>query len=112
MGERVTMTGANATDRPYIVVSSDSHAGPRWADYRPYLDPQHRVPFESWLESVTAPDVLIGGTRVDTRGKTIRDAFANEQAVRDGGVAGAWDPSVRAREMDRDGVAAEVVFPD
>jgi predicted TIM-barrel fold metal-dependent hydrolase len=96
----------------YIVVSSDSHAGLPWAEYGRYMDPAHRTDFEQWLRTVTSPDVSIGGTRVDTRGKTIRDAFAREPAVREGGVAGAWDPGIRAREMDRDGVAAEVVFPD
>src|SRR5260370_3527134 len=29
-----------------------------------------------------------------------------------GGMRGAWDAAVRDKEMDHDGVAAEVVFPD
>ena len=96
----------------YIVVSSDSHAGARWADYRPYVDKDALDEFDRWLDLMTSQEMLVGGTRVDMRGKAIRDAFAAEEAVQEGGVEGAWDPSTRAREMDRDGVAGEVVFPD
>ena len=61
---------------------------------------------------MTSQELLVGGTRVDMRGRAIREAFAAEPAVQEGGVEGAWDPATRAREMDRDGVAGEVVFPD
>src|SRR5438874_828764 len=68
--------------------------------------------FDRWRDVMTSQEMLVAGTRVDMRGKAIRDAFPNEQAVKEGGVEGAWDPATRAREMDRDGVAGEVVFPD
>jgi hypothetical protein len=100
------MAGKQMTgERPYVVVSSDSHAGARWADYRPYVDPAHRDDFDEWLTAMTSTETLIGGTRVDLRGKLIRDAVAAEPAVQEGGVDGAWDPAIREREMDRDGVA-------
>jgi predicted TIM-barrel fold metal-dependent hydrolase len=105
------MGGPTPTDR-YTVVSSDGHAGARWADYRPYVDPQHRAAFDDWLAGVRSAEESVGGSRVDLRGKAIREAFAAEPAVREGGVDGAWDPSIRARELDRDGVAGEVVYPD
>jgi predicted TIM-barrel fold metal-dependent hydrolase len=107
------MAGKQMTgERPYVVVSSDSHAGARWADYRPYVDPAHRDDFDEWLTAMTSTETLIGGTRVDLRGKLIRDAVAAEPAVQEGGVDGAWDPAIREREMDRDGVAGEIVYPD
>src|SRR5947199_5620065 len=96
----------------YIVLSADSPAGARWADYRPYVDGDRLDDFDRWLDGMTSQEMLVGGTRVDMRGKAIRDAFAAEPAVQEGGVEGAWDPTTRAREMDRDGVAGEVVFPD
>lgn len=97
---------------PFVVISSDSHAGARWEDYRPYLDAPVRADLDDWLAVMTSQETVVGGTRLDTRGTTIRQSFAAEEAVRDGGTDGAWDAAVRAREMDRDGVAGEVVFPD
>ena len=52
--------------RPYIVVSSDSHAGARWADYRPYVDTDALDAFDQWLELMTSQEMLVGGTRVVT----------------------------------------------
>jgi predicted TIM-barrel fold metal-dependent hydrolase len=101
-----------AGDHPFVVISSDGHAGARWGDYRPYVDAAHLDAFDGWVEKMTTTEMLVGGTRVDMRGKTIRDAVAAEPAVQEGGITGAWDPAIRARELDRDGVAAEVVFPD
>lgn len=99
-------------DEPYLVVSSDSHAGAPWAEYRPYLERRHGAAFDAWLQKMRTQEQLVGGTRVDIRGEAIRASFAAEEAVREGGTTGAWDPAIRAREMDRDGVAGEVVFPD
>jgi predicted TIM-barrel fold metal-dependent hydrolase len=110
--EAHTADAIDATGDRYTVVSSDGHAGAPWADYRPYIDPQHRSDFDDWLAIMRSAESLIGGSRVDLRGKAIRDAFAAEAAVREGGVEGAWDAGIRARELDRDGVAGEVVFPD
>jgi len=103
---------ASGSDRPYVVISSDGHAGARWADYRPYVEQAYLDDFDRWLEAMRATEMLVGGTRVDMRGARILNAVAAEPAVQEGGVAGAWDPAVRLREMDRDGVAGEVVFPD
>jgi predicted TIM-barrel fold metal-dependent hydrolase len=106
------MTQGNGNSNRYIVVSSDGHAGPRWADYGPYIDPAYREQYDEWLQKMLSIEHIVGGTRIDMRGKTIRDAFNSEPAVQEGGTAGAWDPAIRARELDRDGVAGEVVFPD
>jgi predicted TIM-barrel fold metal-dependent hydrolase len=103
----------DAPDRSrYVVVSSDCHAGAQWADYRPFVDPKYRDDFDAWLRSVQERDEKVGGTRVDMRGQTIRRALEAEPAIQEGGVSGAWDVAVRTRELDRDGVAGEVVFPD
>lgn len=96
----------------YVVISSDSHAGAPWAAYRPYVDPAQRPAFDEWLAGVRSAETMVGGSKVDLRGATIRAAFGAEVAVAEGGTDGAWDPAIRTREMDRDGVAGEVVFPD
>ena len=96
----------------YVVVSCDSHAGAPWADYRPYMEKRHLKAFDEWLATMRSQPALVGGTRVDIRGKQITEAFEHEEAVQAGGISGAWDPAVRRREMDREGVAGEIVFPD
>jgi hypothetical protein len=30
------------SEQPFVVISSDSHAGARWEEYADYLDPAHR----------------------------------------------------------------------
>jgi predicted TIM-barrel fold metal-dependent hydrolase len=104
--------GSDQAGQPFVVVSADCHAGARWADYRPYVDPTYREDFDGWLAAIEARHELVGGTAVDIRGETIRQAVEAEPAVQEGGIEGAWDPDIRRRELDRDGVAGEVVFPD
>ena len=38
----------------YLVISSDTHAGPPSEAYREYLDPRHRDAFDRDLESALA----------------------------------------------------------
>src|SRR5438105_2681158 len=40
----------------YIVVSSDSHAGARWADYRPYVGSDRLDDFDRWLEAMMSQE--------------------------------------------------------
>ena len=98
---------------PLLVVSADSHAGAPWADYRPHLDPALRDEFDRWLADRSQGDPLAGSPLGgDLYAKEYVDAFRAHEAVTGGGLEGAWDPERRLREMDAQGVAAEVVFPD
>jgi predicted TIM-barrel fold metal-dependent hydrolase len=40
------------------------------------------------------------------------DEFAAQEKVAEGGTNGAWDSARRLRELDADGVVAEVIFPN
>jgi predicted TIM-barrel fold metal-dependent hydrolase len=77
------------TDR-YTIISSDCHAGANHATYREYLDPAWREEFDAW------------------RGR-YRNPFRDLQ---DDGRSRNWDDERRIREMDGQGVIAEVVFPN
>ena len=68
----------------YLVISSDCHAAPPSKAMREYLDPQYRQQYDESLGAA--------------KGK-------------DGGASGLRDPAARARDLDRDGVAGEVIFP-
>ncbi len=74
----------------YTIISSDCHAGANHATYREYLDPAWHDEFDAW------------------RGK-YRNPFRDLQ---DDGRSRNWDDGRRIREMDEQGVIAEVVFPN
>jgi predicted TIM-barrel fold metal-dependent hydrolase len=92
--------------RPYLVISSDCHAGLPNAEYREWLDPEHRDTFDRHLAERTRMLELA------QRGMLNQD-FA-EEWERDNaeGLRGGWDAVRRDKELDADGVVGEVIFPD
>jgi len=94
------------TDR-YVLVSTDSHAGLPAEQYRDYLDARYREAFDKAQAEAEAMRQLAEN---DDHQKFL--AEWNSEIGEHGGMRGAWDPAVRDKEMDHDGVAAEVVFPD
>jgi len=78
-----------ATDH-YTIISADCHAGGNHEQYREYLDAEFRDEFDAWR----------GGYR-----NPFRD-------LQDDGRSRNWDDDRRNADLDADGVAAEVVFPN
>ncbi|HEX4984223.1 MAG TPA: amidohydrolase family protein [Ilumatobacteraceae bacterium] len=77
-------------DDRYLVISADCHAGADIAGYRPYLERDYLDDFDAWAASYENPyDDLTGP-----------DGPRN------------WDSDRRLREMDGDGIVAEVIFPN
>jgi len=82
-------TNWDTIDR-YVVISADTHAGADLYDYKPYLPASLHDDFDAWAKSYISPfDDLI-----------IATAKRN------------WDNDFRVGEMDADGVAAELLFPN
>jgi predicted TIM-barrel fold metal-dependent hydrolase len=74
----------------YTIITADSHAGGSHAQYREYLDPAFLDDFDAW------------------RGK-----YKNPwKDLKDDGRIRNWDSDVRWEHQQRDGVVAEVVFPN
>ncbi len=74
----------------YVVISADTHAGADLRDYKPYLPSSLHDEFDAWADTYVSPfDDLI-----------IATAKRN------------WDSEFRMAEMDADGVAAEILFPN
>jgi predicted TIM-barrel fold metal-dependent hydrolase len=74
----------------YVVISADTHAGADLYDYRPYLPARLHDEFDAWAKTYRSPfDDLI-----------IATAKRN------------WDSPFRMAEMDADGVAGELLFPN
>jgi hypothetical protein len=74
----------------YIVISADGHAGAQVHEYRPYLEKKYLSAFDEWAKSFVNP-------WADLQGAT---AYRN------------WDSEARLRELEDDGVVAEVLFPN
>ena len=91
----------------YVLISTDSHAGLPAEQYREYIDPEYREAFDRAQQSALAQQMY---ANEDEHAKFLREW--NAEIGQHGGMRGAWDPHVRDKEMDHDGVVAEVVFPD
>jgi len=77
------------TDR-YIIVSADGHAGGSHAQYREYLSADWQVEFDAWRGRYKNP---------------FRD-------LQDDGRTRNWDSERRNADLDAEGIAAEVLFPN
>lgn len=75
---------------PYAVITSDAHAGASIATYRDYLDAEHRALFDEW-----------------------RGGYKNPQRAHIGSKKHKnWDDAERLADMDGEGVAGEIIFPN
>lgn len=82
--------GAADASANYVVISADCHGGADVPDYRPYLESRYHEDFDAWLADFHNPyDDIVGD-----------------------GAGRNWDSTRRRREMEADGVVAEVVFPN
>lgn len=90
-----------------LIVSADNHAGAKAADYLPYFEPQYReaakgqIAEEREFMEFTAP--------FSTFPDQALQVIDNRDAIRSGGEDGGWDLARRLKEMDGEGVAAEIV---
>ncbi len=78
------------SDERYIVISADCHGGASLPEYRNFLDLAYRDEFDSWARAYEPP-------YEDLKGE---DGSRN------------WDSSRRLRELEADGIVAEVLFPN
>jgi predicted TIM-barrel fold metal-dependent hydrolase len=76
--------------RPYVTISADTHAGASLDAYRGYLDPGLRGEFDAWRAAYRNPSKKhLGGKKTKN-----------------------WDTAERIADLEADGVAGEVVFPN
>ena len=91
-----------------LMVSSDCHVMPRTDDYRPYVEERHRKAFDDWAASLPSyAGALAQGFHDETLSR-----HNDHEAVISGGEDGYWDFDRRIRELEADGVVAEVIFPN
>ncbi len=96
-----------------LIVSSDGHAMPRMREYRPYLAERLRPRFDEFCvyndEHGAAPmDPAHLRNRLDP--DVVEEWI--EVMCEPGRLEGCADPQKRLVEMEREGIVAEVLFPD
>jgi predicted TIM-barrel fold metal-dependent hydrolase len=74
----------------YVVISADTHAGAEMHEYKTYLPARYHEEFEQWAAGYISPfdDLMIATAKRN------------------------WDSEFRMAEVDADGVAGEVLFPN
>src|SRR5580704_2999748 len=87
---RDPVAGAHEDLDRYIVISADCHGGGQLNQYQEYLDRRYLDEFDQWATDYGIPFE-------DLRGA---DASRN------------WDHDRRLRELEEDGIVAEVIFPN
>jgi predicted TIM-barrel fold metal-dependent hydrolase len=96
----------------YLVVSADGHAGPPADQYREYLDPAFHAAFDDHQRNTA--ELRNAELRAARAGGKAGADFLQEWEKEGADLAlrAAWDSDARNLVLDKEGVAAEVLFPD
>jgi len=102
----------------YPIISADSHITEAPNTYIDYIDAKWREKAPRIVNTSTQGDVFVidGMDRPISLG-LVAAAGKDPDALTEGGVRfedlhrGGWDPNARLAEQDRDGVAAEIIYP-
>ena len=87
-------------DRPYVIISSDCHAGADLRDYKPYLERRWHDEFDAW--AATYSDAWAD---IDTESEYKAGVSSFLSPVN-------WDSNKRLEALESEGIVAEVVFPN
>ena len=127
---------SETSEERLLIISADCHAGALPAGYRPYLPAEHREAADAWWVAYAREMVNRAGTFFDQEAVEAYAEKAGEgggrmKAVSDPSTTlsdaeilgmltdatspfaprrGEFDPAVRRRELDEDGVAGEIIF--
>jgi predicted TIM-barrel fold metal-dependent hydrolase len=104
---------SDQTSAPYVVVSCDTHIGPRLVeDLRPHCPAEHLEAFDAYAGELQAKKEAAAAAKG-------RVSFGGKEMGQDWGVRldnlqtpGHYDMHARTKDLDNDGVAAEVLFHD
>lgn len=90
------------TNSSYVVISTDAHAGADIDGYRPYLASRWHDEFDAWRVNFNDP----WGEYGDQSSENRRVGVASFTAPVN------WDSDLRLKDLESEGVAAEVIFPN
>jgi len=93
-----------ALDTPLIIVSSDTHFGPRLRDMREYCPARYLADYDAFMDQQSQQPAMDYMNLVnETEGRRRRQELNLH-------TAGHHDMEARLKDLDDDGVAAEVIF--
>ena len=98
------VAGVDQSNAPYIIVSSDTHAGLFVEDYREFLETSLHPEFDEWLVTRHQHRAMVE----EINGEYV-EQWESENEI---GLKGAYDPEIRDKTLDADGVAGEIIFAD
>ena len=108
---RATASPAS-TDR-VLMISSDGHATARMHEYRPYLPVSLREDFDGFLDVYKEKGARINEEATMSKNFDLECVdLWKRNVIEPGRLEGTWDIKARFAEMERAGLAAEVIFPD
>ena len=90
--------GIDRSDAPYVIVSSDTHAGLFVEDYRQYLDSSVHPQFDEWLTTRHRHRTLVE----EVNGEYV----AQWERENETGLRGAYDPAAPASRSCRSPTAS------
>jgi predicted TIM-barrel fold metal-dependent hydrolase len=91
-----------------LLISADCHASPPPGGFRPHVEGALLEDFDQWAARMQRHQSLEGMAEMAGAGKDIEALVAQEQV----NYPGLADPAIRRRDLDADGVAAEIIFPN
>jgi predicted TIM-barrel fold metal-dependent hydrolase len=101
----------------FVVISADCHAVGRPEDFAPHLDARYREAYAASLDR--RAEFAEGRAKASEDGgllfsrESLDEYHAHEETTEvAGGTAGQWHSDRRIKELEDDGVVAEVVFPN
>jgi len=98
------------TSPSLLLVSADGHVGPPTEKYRHYLDPGLENEFDAFV--ATHKYRWTAERDESFFRRAARNRQRSSSRVASGGLDSLFDPDRRLKELDEDGVVAEVLFPD
>jgi predicted TIM-barrel fold metal-dependent hydrolase len=111
-------TGQSGELDRYIVISSDTHAGPPLKEYRSHIQSKYHEAFDEYRAEREAHLHRHERSMLEVFRETLDmpedavKAFASHPTLQPGGAPGLWDAECRMRDLDTEGISGEIIFPD
>ena len=94
------MTTSQVHGRPYVLISTDGHAGADPADYKPYLERRWHDEFDAWWAAFTDP-----WWEIDPDSKYKAGVASYVDPIN-------WESTKRLELLESFGIVGEVIFPN
>jgi predicted TIM-barrel fold metal-dependent hydrolase len=100
-----------SAQRP-VIISCDGHATGRPEDYVPYIEAPYRAQYDDFVRALAAQRAA--RVRATQENRSLFSKEGTEEFVASTGDArdGEWNSAVRTEVLEREGVVAEVLFPN